>query len=87
MMRTRLFMGTRVTPELKNYAEKLADAGLQLIPFEGREYIGYYLKEEYPTLCQLRTHHKFFTEQMQKNLPDVRLDTFPILFFPQVLIG
>ena len=86
-MQTKLFMGTRVTPDLKGCLGKMGSEGLQLIPFEGREYIGAYLTLSHPTLQELRAHCHRLIDILQKNLPDLRADTLPIVVFPQTFLG
>jgi hypothetical protein len=86
-MKTKLFMGTRMVPDLKPCLYYQIGTELQLIPFQGKEYLGYYLQEEWLTLEQLRNHCRQFIDQMQKNLPDVRADKLPVVVFPQVFLG
>ena len=86
-MQTKLFMGTRITPDLKMRLGDLSEKKLQLIPFEGREYIGTYLEIRMPTIQELRAHHLLFIESLQKYLPDLRTDTLPVVVFPQAFLG
>jgi hypothetical protein len=74
-------------PELKMHLNRLEELGLTAIPFEGKEYVGYYLQNSPPTVKQIRQYSHTFIEQIQKTLPDVRADTLPIVFFPQVFLG
>ena len=86
-MKTKLFIGTRMIPDLKPCLDDQTRDGLQLIPFHGKEYLGCYLQENFPTVAQLRKSCHFFTDLIQKNLPYVRADTLPIVVFPQLLLG
>lgn len=85
-MNTKLFVGIRVTPDLKMRLSSVVD-GLQFIPFEGKEYVGTYLDATLPTLQQLRTQRTHLIESLQKFLPDLRTDTLPVVVFPQVFLG
>lgn len=86
-MHTKLFMGTRATPDLKTCLERLIECGLQHIPFEGKEYIGSYLQIANPTVQQVEVHHKKLIDTMQAHLPHLRADTLPVVVFPQVFLG
>lgn len=86
-METKLFLGTRLTPDLKMRLGKMEEKTLQLIPFEGKEYIGLYLNSTMPTLQELRKEHHHFMERLQKHLPDLRTDTLAVVVFPQAFLG
>lgn len=86
-MHTKLFMGTRATPDLKANLEGLIECGLKHIPFEGKEYVGSYLQHTEPTVEQVRNHRQQLIEMMQARLPHVRSDTLPLVVFPQVFLG
>ena len=86
-MKTKLFLGTRVTPDLKGRLSEAREAQWQVIPFEGREYIGVYVETQHPTVKNMRSLCKEFTESLQKHLPDLRTDTLPIVVFPQLFLG
>lgn len=87
-MQTKLFIGTRITPDLKarlGSIDQIHD--FQLIPFEGREYVGTYVNSVSPTLAELRLRCNQFIEALQKYLPDLRTDNLPIVVFPQLFLG
>jgi hypothetical protein len=86
-MQTKLFIGIRVTPDLKIRLGDLSAKGLQLIPFGGKEYIGAYIESPFPTVQELRCQGGQFIESLQKHLPDLRTDTLPIVVFPQAFLG
>ena len=86
-MHTKLFMGTRVTPDLKACLEGLIESGLRHIPFEGKEYVGSYLQTLHPTVQQVCDHHGKLIDTMQAHLPYLRADTFPVVVFPQAFLG
>lgn len=86
-MHTKLFMGTRVTPDLKACLEDLIENGLKHIPFEGKEYVGSYLHTLHPTVQQVQDHHRGIIDTMQVHLPHLRADTFPVVVFPQAFLG
>lgn len=86
-MHTKLFVGTRLTPELKARIGNLPEEGFQPIPYEGKEYIGIYLDTRHPTVQEIRHVSESFIEKLQTHLPDLRADTLSIVLFPQVFLG
>ena len=84
-MQTKLFIGTRVTPDLKARLSNVEK--FQFIPFEGKEYVGSYIQIPLPTIRELRHHYAVFIESLQGHLPDLRTDTLPVVVFPQVFLG
>lgn len=85
-MKTKLFLGTRVTPDLKVHLTDQQDTCWTLIPFEGKEYVGIYV-DTVPTVRHMRALCEEFMGSLQKCLPDLRTDTLPIVVFPQVFLG
>lgn len=85
-MQTKLFIGTRMIPDLKPCLDQL-QGGLKLIPFQGKEYLGFYIQDCSPTVLQLRDYSRGFIDQIQSNLPHVRADTLPVVVFPQLFLG
>ncbi|MCH9624849.1 MAG: hypothetical protein S4CHLAM123_00100 [Chlamydiales bacterium] len=83
-MQTKIFIGTRLTPELHT---ALSQTSLQRIPFEGKEYLGLYLERQTPTVANLQHARKQLIESLQQNLPDVFADKLRVVVFPQVLLG
>jgi hypothetical protein len=86
-MKTKLFLGTRLTPDLKMRLAYAQDKQWELIPFEGKEYVGIYVDTPLPTVKHIRYLCQAFMEALQKSLPDLRTDTLPIVVFPQVFLG
>lgn len=85
-MQTKLFLGTRLTPELK--MELKGDfSPLQCIRHEGKEYIGHYIPNPQPTLAEIRSLSDHFLNTLQESSPDFRVDTLPVLIFPQLFVG
>ena len=80
-------MGTRVNPDLKMRLGNATEKNLQLIPFDGKEYIGLYLETAQPSVQELRRSHAGFTDALQKHLPDLRTDNLPVVVFPQAFLG
>ncbi len=84
-MLTKLFVGTRFTSELKmRIGSDLSP--MTAIPYEGKEYIGYYL-ESNPTVAQIRTCCDEFLIKLQEHCPEHRVDNLPIVVFPQAFVG
>ncbi len=79
-MQTKLFLGTRLNPELK-------EAPFQTIPHEGKLYVGFYLPEAQPTMHQIRAHCDHFLQKIQETLPALRPGQLSIVIFPQRFIG
>ena len=86
-MQTKLFIGTRLTPDLKARLEDCTEKSMQVIPFEGKEFVGSYVAVTNPTIKQLRHYHLLLAEMLQKYLPDLRTDNLPIVVFPQMFLG
>lgn len=86
-MQTKLFIGTRVTPELKARLGSIDNRDIQFIPFAGKEYVGLYLASPQPTLQELRKEYDRLTQSLQMHLPDLRADTLPFVVFPQLMLG
>lgn len=86
-MHTKLFIGVRLTPELKASLPLEEGEEIYLIPYEGKEYVGRYVKNPHPTLDELRAECRAFTDFLQRYLPDVRADTLPLVVAPQLLLG
>lgn len=77
-MITKLFVGYRLTPELK---AALKGNALQTIPYQGKEYVGRYLEKPSPTMQDVEAVAAEITETLpalhQKNL----------VVFPQLFLG
>lgn len=77
-MITKLFVGYRLTPELKAL---LSGDTLQTIPYQGKEYVGRYLETSSPTMEDVEALAAEITETLpalhQKNL----------VVFPQLFLG
>lgn len=87
-MQTKLFIGTRVTPDLKaRLWEVEMGAPFQFIPFEGKEYVGVYIDASLPTVRDLKHRGTQLMDTLQKCLPDLRTDNLPLVVFPQLFLG
>lgn len=85
-MQTKLFVGTRLSPELKmQISSDLAE--MTCIPYEGKEYIGRYLDSARPTVQEVRAVCDAFLLRLQELCPDFRVDTLPVVVFPQLFVG
>ncbi|MCH9626737.1 MAG: hypothetical protein S4CHLAM2_03650 [Chlamydiales bacterium] len=85
-MQTKLFVGTRLTPELKMQLGP-ALPSLTCIPYEGKEYLGRYLTSEHPTMEEVRTECEHFLLKLQERCPEFRVDNLPVVVFPQLFVG
>lgn len=85
-MQTKLFLGTRLTPDLKMHLHREPE-GLQKIPYEGKEYLGFYLPYLHPTVEEIRQCCAQFTQQIQSLFPHMRADALPVVIFPQIFLG
>lgn len=84
-MQSKVFVGTRVTPEL---SELIGDTQeFQLVPYEGKRYVGLYLDTKCPTLTQVREVCDHFVATLQVHCPQLRCDRLPIIIFPQLFLG
>lgn len=85
-MHTKLFAGTRLTPDLKM---QLGDnlAPLSCIIHEGKEFIGFYLESFQPSVQEVRHHCDRLLLTLQELLPQMRVDNLPVLVFPQLFVG
>ncbi len=84
----KLFVGYRVTAELKNStrdAEELG--GLILASYEGKEYIGLYLDSTDPSLEEVKQIHKDVKKRLSLCCPEVHVESLPSVVFPQVFLG
>lgn len=86
-MQTKLFIGIRIIPELRGELLNATSKEFQCIPFEGREYVGCYLENPSPTMQELREQSNRLIRVLQTHLPDLRVDTLPVLVFPQMFLG
>jgi len=85
-MKTKLFVGTRLTPELKmqlgsNFSPMTS------IPYEGKEYLGHYLESDHPTVQEIRNQCDQFLLKLQEHCPEYRVDNLPVVVFPQLFVG
>ncbi len=85
-MRTKLFVGTRLTPELKSCLAS-GCSPMACIPFEGKEYLGYYLEPDRPTVGEIRACCDAFLLKLQELCPEQRIDNLPVVVFPQLFVG
>ena len=85
-MQTKLFVGTRLTPELKMEVGT-ALSSLNCIPYEGKEYVGHYLETEQPTVDEIRSQCDAFLLTLQELCPQFRVDNLPVVVFPQLFVG
>ncbi len=79
-METKVFVGIRLTSELKPY---LTESGLLKTLHEEKEYIGAYAPL-HPTLDQISTLSQTVTAELASLLPTQRVS---IVIFPQLLLG
>lgn len=86
-MQNKLFIGTRVTPDLKFRMGSTFGTALQVIPFDGKEFVGNYVTDPTPTVLELRKLRCAFIEALQLHLPDLRADMLPVVVFPQMFLG
>lgn len=85
-MHTKLFIGTRLTPELK--IQLGSDySPMACIPYEGKEYLGYYLESDHPTVQEIRAICDAFLLKLQEYCPQHRVDNLPVVVFPQLFVG
>ncbi len=85
-MKTKLFVGTRLTPELKMHLGSAIEE-LSCIPYEGREYLGSYLESDSPTVLEVQTACDQLIETLQARCTEFRVDTLPVVVFPQLFVG
>ncbi|MCC5831523.1 MAG: hypothetical protein JJU12_00565 [Chlamydiales bacterium] len=85
-MRTKLFVGTRCTPELKSHLEG-DTSPLVSIPYNGKEYLGYYLESDHPTVQEVRAACDAFLLKLQHHCPEQRVDNLQVVVFPQLFVG
>lgn len=85
-MQTKLFLGTRLTPELKMELKRDLSS-LQCIRHEGKEYIGHYLQNPHPSLAEIRSLTDRFLHILQDASSDFRVDNLPVQIFPQLFVG
>jgi hypothetical protein len=85
-MQTKLFVGTRLTPELKFHLGS-DFAPMSCIPYDGKEYLGVYLESEHPTVREIRAATDAFLLKLQEHCPEHRVDNLPVVVFPQLFVG
>ncbi len=85
-MHTKLFVGTRLTPELKMQLSPIL-CSLTSIPYEGKEYLGHYITSERPTVEEIRSECDLFLVKLQEQCPEFRVDNLPVVVFPQLFVG
>lgn len=81
-MQTKLFVGTRLTPELQNAASTFTT-----VRHEGKAYLGTYLDEPEPTLTAIKTASDTFLLTLQELCPHSRTLSLPVVVFPQLFVG
>lgn len=86
-MHTKIFIGTRLTPDLKARLYSFEGQIFKFVPFDGKEYLGSYVDSTFPTLCEIKNLSHELMETLQKYLPDMRTDTLPLVVFPQLFLG
>lgn len=86
-MLSKLFLGTRVSPELRSHLGGVTFDSLKLIPFQGKEYLGFYLENSFPTVHELRTLKSQLTALLETHFPELRIRNSQIVIFPQVFVG
>lgn len=84
-MQSKLFVGIRMLPELSELVSDCTE--FQLIPYEGKKYIGVYLPTNRPTLQDIRHACSHLVAGLQAHCPHLRCDTLPIVIFPQLFLG
>lgn len=85
-MLTKIFIGARVTPELRGALNNQVPDELLLIPHQGKEYIGFYL-EPSPKVGEIRGLCNHLTTILQTHCPDLREGHFHVVVFPQLFLG
>lgn len=86
-MQTKLFLGIKISSELKAQIEGHFFDPLQSIIKDGREYLGLYLDKPCPTVADIRRHADHFFDTLQQLFPDHYLGNTPVVLFPQFFLG
>lgn len=86
-MQKKLFVGYRITPDLKAELYGQMKGDLQEIPYQGKDYIGCYITTASPSISEIRRLGFHITTILQTLCPDHRIDTLSLFIFPQAFIG
>lgn len=81
LMQIKLFVGLRYN------SERTIPASLIKIPFDGKEYIGFYLENPKPTLIELRHATRHLLDLLQKEWQEVSCDALSPVVFPELFCG
>lgn len=77
-MLTKLFVGFRLTSELK---QSLSEHTLLIVRYEGKEYVGQYLEQENPSLADIENS----ATSLKERIPAAYKSE--IVIFPQLFLG
>ncbi len=86
----KIFAGFRLSPDLKEAVrgeKSHLTAELQIIPHQGREYIGIYLESATPTVQEIKDVHEKIHTLIQAIFFDLRFCTPSFVVFPQLFLG
>lgn len=86
-MLTKIFIGARFTPELRAELGNQAPDGLQIIPYQGKEFVGAYLDSPAPSVSEMRHFSSHLMTALQTSCPNLRSNHFHIVVFPQLFLG
>jgi hypothetical protein len=96
---TKLFAGFRISSEIRMHLNQsiqwkhatLLTASmpfsLQRIPYQGKEYLGFYLKSHRLTVKELREFQDMIKQEVNQYCPDLEVETMTVFIFPQVFIA
>ena len=86
-MITKFFIGTRFSPELRHQLYGTESSVLRTIPYEGKEYVGFYLETHHPSLQEIQEARTHFIQALQAQCPEVHIDLCHQVIFAQLFLG
>jgi|GEM_PF-2449673 len=86
-MNKKFFIGFQLSHLLKaEIGEQSADP-LQRVSHQGKEYLGFYLQQKEPSLCQIQRAQRDLINQLQHLCTHTPVDSLTCLLFAQLFLG
>ena len=83
----KLFIGSVITSRIRsllNSNDKFED--LQIIPFQGKEYIGTFMSQTEPLIPEVLKEEENIKNNLSKYFPDLNTEILPMNIFSQIFL-
>jgi len=83
-METRLFLGMRLTPEIRVQLSDFLYDDLKRVPHEGKEYLGLYMEARSPSLSEIKARRDHLVSVLNNHFPGAKVS---LILFPELFLS